>query len=30
MAQLPLFDPRWRARYSARRLSEFVQRWSMP
>jgi Fur family peroxide stress response transcriptional regulator len=26
MGELRLFDPRWRARYSARRLSEFVQR----
>jgi Fur family peroxide stress response transcriptional regulator len=26
MGELHLFDPRWRADYSARRLSEFVQR----
>jgi Fur family transcriptional regulator, peroxide stress response regulator len=26
MGELRLFDPRWRANYSARRLSEFVQR----
>jgi Fe2+ or Zn2+ uptake regulation protein len=26
MGELRLFDPRWRADYSARRLSEFVQR----